>query len=312
MKLFDLHCDTATEMYKTGSRLCENSLAVSLKKAEKYEKYVQLTAIYTDPALENESGWRRFFDVTEYLNKEAAISGVRVIRTARELEEFDKSADRAAFILTVEDARILNGRLDRVREMYDAGVRLVTPLWGGVTVMGGSHDTREGLSDFAAESIDMMLALGIIPDISHASVRAADEILALAGAHGRAAIASHSASYTVNPHSRNLTDELYARLTRGGGIVGLNLCPKHLSSDPQRASVADVLRHYEHYESLFPAHTALGCDLDGTPVPADIGDLSGVEGIADALRSIGKDEAEIDRLFYKTAYDFMKNNLPSR
>lgn len=311
MKLFDLHCDTATEIFKQGKTLAKNDLHVSLEKASAYEKYIQLTAIYTDAALSDEEGWERFFDVARNLSREAEKNGVRMIRTARELEEFDASDERIGFILTLEDARILNGRIERIKVLYDAGVRVITPLWGGVTVMGGSHDTSEGLSKFGFDAVREMLSLGIIPDISHASFKSADNILSLAEECGRSVIASHSDSYSVNPHTRNLTDERYLRLVRHGGIVGINLCPKHLSNKPEDARVGDVLRHIAHYESLCPSRTALGCDLDGTTIPADIGDISGLIKIADSLREIGAEKEQTDALFYGTALNYMKHNLPA-
>ncbi len=311
MKLFDLHCDTATEIFKQNKALARNDLHVSLEKASIYEKYVQLTAVYTDAALSDEEGWERFFDVVRSLERECEENGVKIIRSTPELTEFDKSPERIGFILTLEDARILNGKLERVKALYDAGVRVITPLWGGVTVMGGSHDTSEGLSRFGFDAVREMLSIGIITDISHASFKAADEILSLAEECGRSSIATHSDAYAINPHSRNLTDELYLRLVRQGGIVGINLCPKHLSSTPENASIDDVLRHVVHYESLCPSHTALGCDLDGTPIPADIGDVSGLWHIADALYASGAKEEKTNALFYSTAFNYMKHNLPA-
>lgn len=311
MKLFDLHCDTATEIFKQGKTLAKNDLHVSLEKASVYEKYVQLTAVYTSASLSDEEGWETFFAVVDKLTREARENDVRMIKTARELEEFDKSDGKFGFILTVEDARILNGKIERVKMLYDAGVRVITPLWGGVTVMGGSHDTSEGLSKFGSDAVREMLSLGIIPDISHASFKSADDILSLAEECGKSVIASHSDSYTVNPHTRNLTDERYLRLVRQGGIVGINLCPKHLSNKPEDARLGDILRHIAHYESLYPSHTALGCDLDGTPIPDDIGDISGLKKIADSLREIGTEKEKTDALFYGTALNYMKQNLPA-
>ena len=44
LSLFDLHCDTAGEMLKTGQELEQNELAVSLRKASVYQHYVQVMA----------------------------------------------------------------------------------------------------------------------------------------------------------------------------------------------------------------------------------------------------------------------------
>ena len=311
MKLFDLHCDTATRIFCDGVSLKDSYCHVSLDKAAKYDKYIQLTAIFTDTKLSDEEGWERFPAVRENLLAECEKNGVRLISTARELEEFESSDEKYAFILTVEDARILNGKLGRVRELYDMGVRVITPLWGGETVIGGSHDTSSGLSDFGRAAVDEMLSCGIIPDISHASFASADEIIALAEAHGRVAFASHSDAYSVNPHSRNLTDDRFVRIASRGGVAGVNLCRLHLTSDPEHAEISDVVKNTLCYKSLCPAAVALGCDLDGTDLPDGIEGVGDLYKIADALRENGVDEGFIGDMFYNTAYRFMKDNLPT-
>lgn len=311
MKLFDLHCDTATRIFSDGVSLKDSYCHVSLDKAAKYDKYVQLTAIFTDTKLSDEEGWERLLAVRENLLREAEKNGVRMIYTSHDLEEFEASDDKYAFILTVEDARILNGKIERVRELYNMGVRVITPLWGGETVIGGSHDTSVGLSDFGRAAVDEMLSCGIIPDISHASFASADEIISLAEEHGRVAFASHSDSYSVNPHSRNLTDDRFLRIAGRGGITGINLCPMHLREDSDAADIGDIVKNTLHFKAISENNVALGCDLDGTDLPHGIEGVGDLPKIAGALRENGVGEDFIDALFYNTAYRFMKDNLPT-
>ena len=310
MKLFDLHCDTATRIYYEKQPLAENDFHVSLGKAGIYEKYIQLTAVYTSQDISDEDGWRQFWDVRDNLFREAEKNGVKIITNARELEEFNNSDGKTAFILTVEDARILGGKIGRVKELYDAGVRVITPLWGGETVIGGSHDTQGGLTDFGREAVGEMLSLGIIPDISHASFASADEIIGMCESAGKVAFASHSDAYSVNPHTRNLTDDRFMRIARRGGIAGVNLCRLHLTKTPETASIDDVCANILHYKNLSPASVACGCDLDGTDLPDGIDDVSCLPKITDRLRALNVSERFIERLTYGTAYEFMKNNLP--
>ena len=310
MKLFDLHCDTATRLLYENQPLYDNGFHVSLKKAEQYEKYIQLTAVFTSTKLSDEDGWEKFWEVRENLLAETEKNGATMIKTARDLEEFGKSDKKYGFILTVEDARILCGKLGRVRELYDAGVRVITPLWGGETVIGGSHDTDKGLTDFGREAVCEMLKLGIIPDISHASFKSADEIIELCEKHGKVAFASHSDAYSVNPHSRNLTDDRFMRIAARGGIVGVNLCRLHLTKTPESASIDDVCDNILHFKELSPASVAFGCDMDGTDLPDGIDDISSLPKITNRLAETGVDSGFIEKLSYNTAFEFMNNNLP--
>ena len=49
LKLFDMHSDTAIQLYRTSQDLFENDLQISLKKAEAFDKYVQLAAFFSYP-----------------------------------------------------------------------------------------------------------------------------------------------------------------------------------------------------------------------------------------------------------------------
>ena len=114
-----------------------------------------------------------------------------------------------------------------------------------------------------------MLRVGIVPDLSHASFRAQDEILDLCAAAGRAPVATHMNAYALHPHSRNLTDERYRRLTELGGVAGISLYVRHLSGR-ETVTAEDAAAHLCHYESLVPAHAGFGCDYDGSDVPEDL------------------------------------------
>ena len=312
MRLFDMHCDTALSLYETGAPLRHNDLNISLERSFSFGKYVQLTAIYTPSTLTDEDGWEQMYRVYNNLVNECEKNDVPLIRTAEDLTEFDSSAEHTAFILTVEDARILNNKPGRVGELYDLGVRVITPLWGGDTCIGGSHDTEHGLAGFGRDAVREMLRLGIIPDISHASFKSADDIMNICESAGKPPVATHMNSYTVRNHSRNLTDSRFLRLVSLGGIAGVSLCPYHLTDRPKTASSADVLAHIAHYESLAAGYTALGCDYDGTIPPADLSEISALPQMASVMKNSGITDSVINSVFWDAAYNFMKNNLPTR
>lgn len=309
MFLFDLHCDTATVLYREKASLFKNSLQISLKKAEKYEKYIELTAIFTSETLSDEEGWKRFFEVREYLLREANAHGVGFINNKNELTAADR-AGGVHFIITLEDARIINERLERLRELYDAGVRVITPLWRGETSLGGAYDTDIGLSDFGKEAVGEMCALGITPDISHASRRSAEDIMDICEKYGVSPIATHMNSISVSPHPRNMTDDCFCRLVSLGGIAGISFCPAHLAPDSEKSDASYVLRHIEHFFALARNKVAFGCDFDGTTPPDDIGDISSLYRFPVLFSERGFTESEINDIFYGTALSFMEKALP--
>ncbi|MBE6633314.1 MAG: hypothetical protein E7620_03105 [Ruminococcaceae bacterium] len=304
---FDWHCDTASVLLATGQRLAVNDHAVSLERASRLSRYVQVMAYFTSPKLTNEEGWERVNAMHRHLTEDPAVlQGNAVIRNACPPNE-----DGVHLLLSIEDARILNGRLERLELLREMGIRILTPLWNGVTCIGGAHNTNEGLTAFGAKAVDRAITLGMLPDISHASERSADEIFQIAALHSTPVIASHSNAYNVCPVSRNLRNGQIREILRSRGVIGLNLYVSFLSKDPDNASVNDVLRHVDYFlEQGAEDALCFGCDMDGAKLPRDIPSLEHIPQLAEAF---GKRYSEntVHKLLFENAYSFAKRALPS-
>ena len=316
MKLCDMHCDTAMALYHGGKELYSNDLHISLERAAVFEKYLQLAAFFTSPRFSDEEGWEDFLRSRAYFLDQCEKNNVSVLRSGEEIAAWDRlpggglpgTDGQFAVVLTVEDARILSGKIGRVGELYDLGIRVVTPLWGGDTCIGGSHDTDHGLTDFGREAVKEMLRVGIVPDISHASFRSADEILDLCAAAGKSPVATHMNAYALHPHSRNLTDDRYLRLAELGGVAGISLYVRHLSG-AEEVTAEDAAKHLLHYETLCPGHAGFGCDYDGSDVPKDLAEISRLPAAAEKLRALGMTEEQIDGIYYGNVLRFLVDTL---
>ena len=292
MKLFDLHCDTVFECEKRGCRLNDNeSLHISLKKAEKYEKYVQVLAFWSDSKLTDDEAYRHFWRMLEYFRTE-------------------KLPDSFEYYLAVEGGSLLGRDLSRLDELDKAGITLFTPVWSGINAVGGAHGTDAGLTKFGEEVISRCFELGITPDISHASDRTAQSILEIAADIGRPAVATHSCCRWIYSHPRNITYELARRTAETGGVIGCNIYPKFLGgSDPSLI--------VKHISALVNASgedaVCLGCDLDGIDVTPDgINSVAELDKIADLLCKNKYPEPLVDKIFYSNARNFAKQWLKGK
>ncbi|MBQ8432245.1 MAG: membrane dipeptidase [Clostridia bacterium] len=305
LSLFDLHCDTSGEMLRQTQALADNSLAVSLNKATVFERYIQVMAHWTQYSMSEEEAWNEFLAMINNLKKDPSVTaGTACISTA-----CPDANHVPTLLLAVEDARILNNKIERVDQLYQMGVRILTPLWKGDTCIGGSHDTENGLTHFGKSALERAVGLGMIPDISHASRASAEEIFAIAKAHGRPVIASHSNAHAVCPVSRNLWDDQIRALLDSDGLIGLNLYTAFLTPDGN-ASAKDILPHIEHFLSLgAEKHLALGCDMDGCRLPDDIPDLAALPRLAELLLQHNYSEELVADLFYNNAYAFASQYL---
>ena len=307
MNYCDLHCDTPLELYLRGVSLTDTGLNVSKDKYDVFKKYLQLAAFCPPEDISDGDGYELFFKVADRFKEEALRTGAVVCKDAADITRaVEKSIP--AFVLTAEDGRILEGDVNRLYALKDAGVKVLTPLWGGVTCIGGSHTSSEGLTPFGLDVIKECFQIGIIPDVSHASLKSAYQIIDLACAKRCAVIASHSCAYSVNAHSRNLTDECFRGIAETGGIVGVNLYPPHLKGEA--AELGDVIEHIRHYIGLSGTErVALGCDFDGMGIFARGGeDVGCIPRLAGLLENVfGKKVSE--QILFTNAYAFLKKHI---
>ena len=78
--------------------------------AESFDKYVQLAAFFTYPNLTDEEGWNVFLKARENFLSQCQKYGIRILTSAEDLADFENSDEKFAFILAVEDMRIVSGK----------------------------------------------------------------------------------------------------------------------------------------------------------------------------------------------------------
>lgn len=291
MKLFDLHCDTLSEMLRCSQRLTDNNLQVSLLKASRYEMYAQIFAVWSDPQLTDDDNYRRFFEIVRY--------------AASEL----KPSDNFAPYLAAEGGKLLGGQLSRLDELYHTGMRFLTLVWSDECCVGGAHNTQTGLTGFGFDVVRKCFALNIIPDLSHSSDKTFYEVCEIASEAEKPVVATHSNSRAVCSHTRNLSDDMFRHIVKSGGITGISLCRPHLSTR-ENCDIDSVVAHIEHYLALGGEKTVcLGCDLDGIGSPPD--GIAGVDDLYKIACRLGRRNIKnetIEDIFFNNAYSFMKNN----
>ncbi len=308
--LFDLHCDTLYESHKQDVSLIKNDLHLDFTRLCRYTPFCQILAMWSDRKIDEDTAYSRFFSARDKLKHELALANehrlpIHLCRTADELVQAESDGANAVF-LAVEGGKLIGDNLSRLDELYRADVRFLTLVWNDHCKIGGVNGTDEGLTDFGVSVVKRCFSLGIIPDLSHASDKMCDEVIALCEESNRVCIATHSNSRTICEHSRNLTDERFCRISKLGGIVGISLAPMHLTHS-EVCTVDDIICHIEHYMSLGGENTVcLGCDLDGVEaLPNGIRGVSDLYKIADALGRINYTDELIKKIFYANARNFI-------
>ena len=309
MNYIDTHCDTAFEIYKKKEPLFQNSLHISLDAAQEFEKYAQIMAIWSQSDISNGEGWSQFGAILDNLRSEIEKNERAALCTSyAECENAISEGKRGNF-LSVEGGNILDAKIWRLDELYDAGVRFLTLVWKGVGCIGGAYDTEAGLTAFGKRVTKTAMEKGIIVDVSHGSGALTDECLSLAEEAGKPVIATHSNSYAVCEHPRNLTDERAKRIAALGGTIGISMAPPHLSRSGT-ADIADILAHIAHYLDIgLENNVCMGCDFDGvSSLPAGITGIRDIEKLGAAVeKEFSSDIA--DKIFFRNAESFLRRFL---
>ncbi|MBR5313976.1 MAG: membrane dipeptidase [Clostridia bacterium] len=308
-KLFDLHCDTPYRMCKENQPLRNNKLHIALDKTSYLSRYAQIAAVWSDCELSDDDAYLAFWRILNNFKREIESNRQRAA-ICRSYDDFAQLRDGvAAFFLAVEDARIIGSNVERIREIYDAGVRFISLNWSGENIIGGGYDTNSPLTHIGRSVVKSAFDLGMIIDVSHSSARVIDEISEMAAALKRPIIASHSDCNSIAVHPRNLTDSQFTKIRQSGGIVGISLANSHLcGKSATRAKIDNIVSHIEYFLGLDGQYTVcLGCDFDGIDsTPEDIESIADLYKLADAMSSKNFSDELINAIFYQNAYNFLK------
>ncbi|WP_375737481.1 dipeptidase [Pseudomonas boanensis] len=203
------------------------------------------------------------------------------------LEAWNKDPKRTAAILATEGLHPLEGKLENVDRLYDAGFRITGLTHFFDNEVGGSAHGLEkgGLTPFGRRVIAQLEEKKMIVDLAHASRALIDDVLAMAE---RPVLVSHTGVVGTCPGSRNLTDKHLQGIAATGGIIGIG----YWDAAVCETSVAAIVRAIRYTaDKVGVEHVALGSDFDGTVhTPFD---TSGLAQLTQGLQEAGFSEADI-------------------
>ncbi len=302
MNLFDLHCDTASEILKQNKNLKSNSLHIDLDRIKGFKSYCQVFAFFVPDGLEPEKSLSTFINTYDYFEKQLAKNkpDIYLCKNRGDME-YTINQGRTAAIYSIENGAALGGDLNTLYFCAGIGVKLITLTWNGENQLGFGCKCGGGLKPFGIEAVRIMNELGIVADVSHISDEGFWQVIDLARSP---VAATHSNSRFVLPHERNLTDEQFCAIRETGGIVGINLYPLFLSGR-EEADFEDIFRHVYHFLELGGENTlAIGADFDGAGMDKKWNGVQFIPDVYGYLSSRGITDDILDKIFFKNAYDF--------
>jgi len=197
---------------------------------------VQVVALYVKNFLYPDKCSWQTFKLIDAMKK--AISdhseSVELARTGSDIERIVNSG-KIAIPLSIEGGHAIENSLDLLRKYHELGVSSMT-LTHGISHDWADSSTAEpkwnGLNDLGRKVVKEMNRLGMVIDISHVSDKTFFDVLETTS---DPVIASHSCCRSINPHPRNMSDEMLQALTKNGGVIGVNFVLYHLSKEYNKA-----------------------------------------------------------------------------
>ncbi len=233
---------------------------------------------------------------------------LQIILSKKDLQYFlalrAKKSGIVGSILGVEGGHALEGKIDNLDLLYNAGYRLMSPTHFFDNELGGSaHGSQKnGLTDFGRTVIRRMGELGMVIDLAHASTQMADDVLSMTRSP---VIISHTGVKGINDNNRNLSDEMIIKVAEKGGIIGIGFWDTATGS----FDIQDIARSIHYVSDLVGVeHVGIGSDFDGA-VRASL-DVSGMGQITEALLREGFDSREIRLIMGENFLKLLGSILP--
>ena len=265
----------------------------------------------------------------------ANATQVGLASTPDELLELVASGKHAA-VIALENGGAIEGDLGKLRALFDAGVRYVTPVHSRDNhLCDSSYDDRHthgGLSAFGEQAVREMNQLGMMIDVSHVTDQAFWKILALST---KPVLATHSGLRHFKRMERNVSDKMLRALADRGGVLQINFGSWFLDAKVARkldvmrdelkamekagadqatrdareaelwrafrasnATVDDLVEQIDYAVKLVGAdHVGLGSDFEGVHgTPVGLEDVSDYPAITAALLQRGYSAEQIDQI----------------
>lgn len=243
--------------------------------------------------------------------KDAAASSdgrLVLIRTradlARFIEAWQQDPRRVAGLLATEGLQPIEGKLENIDVLYDAGFRIAGLTHFFDNEVGGSAHGLEkgGLTPLGRQVIARLEEKSMLVDLAHASRPLIDDVLAIAT---RPVLVSHTGVEGTCAGTRNLSDQHLQAIAATGGVIGIGYWSTAVC-DTSVAAIVKAIRYTA--DKVGVEHVALGSDFNGTVhTPFDV---TGLAQITEALQEAGFDDSAIAAIMGGNVQRLLLASLP--
>ena len=308
--MIDLHCDTIMQLldHPDSGDLYRNTWKIDIEKLQKAHSKVQDFALFINLGDTNDP-YGRYEEMRNLCTTQIHLYGEHIqhVLSYQDVESVYKSGKIGA-LMSIEEGGVLGGDLDKLKQAYQDGVRLITLTWNYPNGLGEPHcgEQHKKLTPKGIEFVEAMQDLGIIVDCSHLNDAGTEQLGDILDVPF---VASHSNAREVTAHTRNLPDNLIKLIANKGGVIGLNFAQSFLGTSPV-SRIEDIVKHGLYLINKGGEDVvALGTDFDGIKPNTEIKDASEMYRLYDAFKEAGLSVEQCEKLFWNNADRLLKEIL---
>ncbi len=308
--MIDLHCDTIMQLldHPDSGDLYRNTWKIDIEKLQKAHSKVQDFALFINLGETNDL-YGRYEEMRNLCTTQIHLYGEHIqhVLSYQDVESVYESGKIGA-LMSIEEGGVLGGDLDKLKQAYQDGVRLITLTWNYPNGLGEPHcgEQHKKLTPKGIEFVEAMQDLGIIVDCSHLNDAGTEQLGDILDVPF---VASHSNAREVTAHTRNLPDNLIKLIANKGGVIGLNFAQSFLGTSPI-SRIEDIVKHGLYLINKGGEDVvALGTDFDGIKPNTEIKDASEMYRLYDAFKEAGLSVEQCEKLFWKNADRLLKEIL---
>ena len=308
--MIDLHCDTMMQLldHPDSGDLYRNTWKIDIEKLQKAHSKIQDFALFINMGETNDP-YGRYEEMRNLCVSQIHNYGEHIqhVLSYQDVESVYKTGKIGA-LMSIEEGGVLGGDLNKLKQAYQDGVRLITLTWNYPNGLGEPHcgEQHKKLTSKGVEFVEAMQELGIIVDCSHLNDAGTEQLGDILDVPF---IASHSNARELRSHTRNLPDNLIRLIANKGGIIGLNFAQNFLGTSPI-SRIEDIVKHGLYFiDKGGEDVVALGTDFDGIPPDTEIADMSQMSRLYDAFKEAGLSVEQCEKLFWKNADRLLKEIL---
>ena len=229
-----------------------------------------------------------------------------VLKSRSDLQNFlaNRKAGSVAGLLGAEGAQPLEGKLDNLDELYNAGFRMMAPTHFTDTAISGAAAgmSKGGLTDLGRAWVRKMESENMLIDLAHSSSATLCDVTAIAT---RPVVISHTGVKGTCNNNRNLSDDELRAVARTGGVIGIGYW-ETATCGTDAAAIARAIRYAVNVVGV--EHIGLGSDFDGaTTEPFD---TTGLVKITEALMAQGFSQKDIKLIMGENTINLLLKTLP--